>query len=70
MTQPIAVSTHKLASDIPAQLQSIMPTVEQLELEVEAAVAVIEAKSEAQAQPATSMINVKTEDVKAGDEWN
>jgi predicted nuclease of restriction endonuclease-like (RecB) superfamily len=65
MTQPIAVSTHKLGIDIPAQLQSIMPTLEQLELEVEAAVAVIEAKSEAQAQPATGEARGKTGDTEA-----
>jgi hypothetical protein len=50
MTQPIAVSTHKIGTDIPAQLQSIMPTMEQLEVEVEAAVTTIEAKCEAQAK--------------------
>jgi predicted nuclease of restriction endonuclease-like (RecB) superfamily len=44
MTQPIGVSTHKIAvTDIPEQLQGIMPTIQQLELEIEAAATVIEA---------------------------
>jgi predicted nuclease of restriction endonuclease-like (RecB) superfamily len=44
MTQPIGVSTHKIAvADIPEQLQGIMPTIQQLELEIEAAATVIEA---------------------------
>lgn len=47
MTQPIGVSTHKIGTNLPAHLQSIMPTVEQLEQEVAAAAAVIEAGIEA-----------------------
>ncbi|OLP18391.1 hypothetical protein BST81_10950 [Leptolyngbya sp. 'hensonii'] len=42
MTQPIGVSTHKIGSTIPDQLQGIMPTVEQLELEVDAAATELE----------------------------
>jgi hypothetical protein len=36
MTQPIGVSTHKIGTEIPTQLQGIMPTVEQLEMELNA----------------------------------
>lgn len=35
MTQPIGVSTHKIGSDVPDQLKSLMPTVEQLEAELQ-----------------------------------
>jgi predicted nuclease of restriction endonuclease-like (RecB) superfamily len=34
MTQPIGVSTHKIGKEIPEQLQGIIPTVKQLELEI------------------------------------
>jgi predicted nuclease of restriction endonuclease-like (RecB) superfamily len=35
MTQPIGVSTHKTGSDLPDQLKSLLPTVEQLEIELQ-----------------------------------
>jgi len=35
MTQPIGVSTHRIGTDIPEQLQGILPAVEQLEMELE-----------------------------------
>lgn len=35
MTQPIGVATHKIGSDLPDQLKSILSTVEQLEIELE-----------------------------------
>jgi uncharacterized protein (UPF0335 family) len=39
MTQPIGVSTHRIGSDLPEQLneqlKSIIPTVEQLEIELQ-----------------------------------
>jgi predicted nuclease of restriction endonuclease-like (RecB) superfamily len=38
MTQPIGVSTHKIGAPIPDQLKDILPTVEQLELELAAEV--------------------------------
>lgn len=34
MTQPLGVSTHRIGTDIPEQLEAILPTVEQLELEL------------------------------------
>lgn len=37
MTQPIGVSTHKIGGQIPEQLKEILPTVEQLEMELDAA---------------------------------
>lgn len=43
MTQPIGVSTHKIGSPIPDQLKGIIPTVEQLEIELEAAVSDLQA---------------------------
>lgn len=41
MTQPIGVATHKIGSELPDQLKSILPTVEQLEIELQT----IEAKN-------------------------
>ena len=35
MTQPIGVATHKIGSELPDQLKSILSTVEQLEIELE-----------------------------------
>jgi predicted nuclease of restriction endonuclease-like (RecB) superfamily len=35
MTQPIGVSTHRIGSDLPEELQSLLPTVEQLEMELQ-----------------------------------
>jgi predicted nuclease of restriction endonuclease-like (RecB) superfamily len=35
MTQPIGVSTHRIGSDVPEQLKSLIPTVEQLEMELQ-----------------------------------
>ncbi|PZV04746.1 MAG: DUF1016 domain-containing protein [Leptolyngbya sp.] len=35
MTQPIGVSTHRIGSDLPEQLKSLLPTVEQLEMELQ-----------------------------------
>ncbi len=34
MTQPIGVSTHRIGKEIPDQLKGIIPTVEQLEMEI------------------------------------
>jgi predicted nuclease of restriction endonuclease-like (RecB) superfamily len=42
MTQPIGVSTHKIGKDVPEQLKGIMPTVEQLEMELDTAAAELE----------------------------
>ncbi|MBD2207446.1 DUF1016 domain-containing protein [Calothrix sp. FACHB-1219] len=42
MTQPIGVSTHKVGKDVPEQLKGIMPTVEQLEMELDTAAAELE----------------------------
>jgi predicted nuclease of restriction endonuclease-like (RecB) superfamily len=42
MTQPIGVSTHQIGQDVPDQLKSILPTVEQLELELDTAAAELE----------------------------
>jgi predicted nuclease of restriction endonuclease-like (RecB) superfamily len=42
MTQPICVSTHKIGKDVPEQLKSILPTVEQLEIELDTAAAELE----------------------------
>ena len=39
MTQPIGVSTHRIAKDVPEQLKNILPTVEQLEMELDTAAA-------------------------------
>ena len=36
MTQPIGVSTHRIGTHIPEQLKGILPTVEQLEIELQA----------------------------------
>lgn len=44
MTQPIGVSTHKIGKDLPEQLKNIMPTVEQLEMELDTAAAQLEAQ--------------------------
>lgn len=44
MTQPIGVSTHKIGKDLPEQLKGIMPTVEQLEMELDTAAAELEAQ--------------------------
>jgi predicted nuclease of restriction endonuclease-like (RecB) superfamily len=38
MTQPIGVATHKTGKEIPEQLKGILPAVEQLEMELEAAI--------------------------------
>lgn len=35
MTQPIGVSTHRIGTDVPDQLKSLLPTVEQLEMELQ-----------------------------------
>ncbi|MBF2027958.1 MAG: DUF1016 family protein [Oscillatoriales cyanobacterium C42_A2020_001] len=35
MTQPIGVATHKIGAEIPDQLKSLLPTVEQLEAELQ-----------------------------------
>jgi hypothetical protein len=35
MTQPIGVSTHRIGSDLPEQLKILIPTVEQLEIELQ-----------------------------------
>lgn len=42
MTQPIGVSTHKIGTPIPDQLKGILPTVEQLELELAATAEALE----------------------------
>ncbi|GAA6619296.1 YhcG family protein [Scytonema sp. NUACC26] len=42
MTQPIGVSTHKIGQDVPEQLKNILPTVEQLEMELDTAAAELE----------------------------
>lgn len=44
MTQPIGVSTHKIGQDVPEQLKGILPTVEQLEMELDTAAAELEAQ--------------------------
>lgn len=44
MTQPIGVSTHKIGQDVPDQLKGILPTVEQLEMELDTAAAELEAQ--------------------------
>lgn len=48
MTQPIGISTHRIGTDapIPEQLKSILPTVEQLEIELENAAGDIEAREQ------------------------
>ncbi|NER49017.1 MAG: DUF1016 domain-containing protein [Symploca sp. SIO1A3] len=46
MNQPIGVSTYHLGDKLPEQLQESLPTVEQLEMELNTAVAEIEAQSE------------------------
>jgi predicted nuclease of restriction endonuclease-like (RecB) superfamily len=35
MTQPIGVSTHRIGTDVPEPIRSLMPTVEQLEMELQ-----------------------------------
>ncbi len=35
MTQPIGVATHRIGGDLPDQLKSLLPTVEQLEMELQ-----------------------------------
>ncbi|MBD2465670.1 DUF1016 domain-containing protein [Oscillatoria sp. FACHB-1407] len=35
MTQPIGVATHKIGSELPEQLKTLLPTVEQLEVELQ-----------------------------------
>jgi len=35
--QPIGVSTHRIGKDVPEQLKTILPAVEQLELDTAAA---------------------------------
>ncbi|WP_143855629.1 PDDEXK nuclease domain-containing protein [Nostoc sp. 'Peltigera membranacea cyanobiont' 232] len=42
MTQPIGVSTHQIGQDVPDQLKGILPTVEQLEMELDTATAELE----------------------------
>ncbi|WP_331001368.1 PDDEXK nuclease domain-containing protein [Nostoc sp. WHI] len=42
MTQPIGVSTHRIGRDVPEQLKSILPMVEQLEMELDTAAAELE----------------------------
>jgi len=42
MTQPIGVSTHRIGQDVPEQLKGILPTVEQLEMELDTAAAELE----------------------------
>ncbi|WP_313931975.1 MULTISPECIES: PDDEXK nuclease domain-containing protein [Nostoc] len=44
MTQPIGVSTHKIGKDVPEQLKGILPTVEQLEMELDTAAAELESQ--------------------------
>ncbi|MDF5717621.1 MAG: PDDEXK nuclease domain-containing protein [Rhizonema sp. NSF051] len=46
MTQPIGVSTHKIGKDVPEQLKTIMPTVEQLEMELDTAAAELETQKQ------------------------
>ncbi len=46
MTQPIGVSTHKIGKDVPEQLKGILPTVEQLEMELDTAAAELEAQKD------------------------
>ncbi|MEP0920079.1 PDDEXK nuclease domain-containing protein [Leptolyngbya sp. DQ-M1] len=49
MTQPIGISTHRVGTDtpIPDQLKSILPTVEQLEIELETAAGTLGMSGEA-----------------------
>jgi hypothetical protein len=43
MTQPIGVSTHSIGNiTIPKQLKDILPTVEQLEIAIDAATSTLE----------------------------
>ena len=44
MTQPIGVSTHRIGNTIPEQLKNILPTIEQLEMELNTAAVEIEEK--------------------------
>ncbi|MBH8574959.1 DUF1016 family protein [Nostocaceae cyanobacterium CENA369] len=44
MTQPIGVSTHRIGKDVPEQLKGILPTVEQLEMELDMAAAELESQ--------------------------
>jgi predicted nuclease of restriction endonuclease-like (RecB) superfamily len=46
MTQPIGVSTHQIGQDVPEQLKGILPTVEQLEMELDMATAELEAQKD------------------------
>lgn len=50
MTQPIGISTHRIGTDvpIPEQLKGILPTVAQLEMELDAAASNIEAQRQQQ----------------------